>query len=174
MVVEAYRLGDNSPVVEGLMAEGEILQKADGSFEVFSREVKENTGERAHNGDYIKLDSEGCPYPNSAEYFETNHRHLAADFFEQRSPAVEVWMYGEPMCPEIRYLMENRHLSFHDDEPERYFQAPLWGTRLSAAKDAVIIFYSIVRDESGQITDVDYNFVAGDEFERTYEMLSEE
>lgn len=174
MVVEAYRLGDNSPVVEGLMAEGEILQRADGSFEVFSREAKENTGERAHSGDYIKLDSEGCPYPNSAEYFENNHRHLAADFFEQQSPAVEVWMCGEPMCPEIRYLMENRHLSFHDDEPERYFQAPLWGTRLSAAKDAVIIFYRIVRDESGQITDVDYNFVAGDEFERTYEILSEE
>lgn len=174
MVVQAYRLGDNSPVVDGLMAEGEIRQKADGSFEVFSREAKDNIGEHACCGDYIKLDSEGCPYPNSAEYFENNHRHLAADLFEQRSPAVEVWMYGDPMCPEIVYLIEHRHLSFHDDDPERFFQAPLWGTKLSAAKDAVIIFYRIVRDPSGKIIDADFNFVAGNEFARTYDIISEE
>lgn len=174
MVVQAYRLGDESPVVDILMAKGEIRQKADGSFEIFSRETKDNIGESAHSGDYIKLDSKGCPYPNSAEYFENSHRHLAADLFEQCSPAVDVWMYGDPMCPEIRYLIEHRHLSFHEDDPGRYFQAPLWGTKLSAAKDAVIIFYRIVRDPSGKIMDADYNFVAGDEFVRTYEMLSEE
>lgn len=172
-VVQAYRLGEKSSVVDGLTAEGEIRLKGDGTFEVFSTEAMGDTGEIAHTGDYIKLDFSGRPYPNSAEYFEENHCHIAAEFYEQRSNEVSVWMSGDPMCPEIRYLMEHKQLTFHEDEPERYFRAPLWGTVLYAAKDAVIVFYRIVRDETGQITDEEFNFVARDEFDRTYELLPE-
>ena len=77
------------------------------------------------------------------------------------------------MCPEIQYLMEHKQLTFHEDDPHKYFQAPLWGTILYAAKDAVIVFYRISRDEKGRIADEDFNFVERKEFERTYEMLSE-
>ena len=45
---------------------------------------------------------------------------------------------------------------------------------MSAPKDAVIVFYRISRDEAGQITDAEFNFVAGAEFEKTYELLSED
>ena len=34
-VVQAYRLGDKSNVVDGLTAEGEIRLRGEGSFEVF-------------------------------------------------------------------------------------------------------------------------------------------
>ena len=80
-------------------------------------------------------------------------------------------MYGDPMGPEMQYLVEHKQLTFHEDEPNRYFQAPLWGTMLSAARNAVIVFYRIDRDESGKILDAEFNFVARDEFEKTYEIL---
>ena len=70
---QSYRHTDSeeeNDMVEELTAEGEIKVKGDGSFEVFSREAKDGTGEIAHAGDYIKLDSSGKPYPNSAEFFE--------------------------------------------------------------------------------------------------------
>ena len=174
MVVQAYRLGEESDVVAGLTAEGEIRLKGDGSFEVFSQEAKGDSGEIAHTGDYIKLDSSGNPYPNSEEYFEKNHCHITGENYEQRSKTVLVWMYGDAMCPEISYLMEQKQLTFHEDDPERYFRAPIWGTELSAPKDAVIVFYRISRDEVGQITDAEFNFVAGTEFEKTYELLPED
>lgn len=174
MVVQAYRLGEKNDVVDGLTAEGEIRLRGDGTFEVFSQEAKGESGEIAQMGDYIKLDSSGMPYPNSAEFFEENHRHIAGEFYEQRSNVVFVWMYGDPVGEEIRYLIENKQLTLHEDDPTRYFQAPLWGTELSAAKDAVIVFYRIDRDEEGKICDAEFNFVAGDEFEKTYELLQED
>ncbi|MDM8123992.1 hypothetical protein [Mediterraneibacter glycyrrhizinilyticus] len=174
MVVQAYRLGEENDVLAGLTAEGEICLKGDGSFEVFSQETKGDSGEIAYTGDYIKLDSSGNPYPNSAEYFEKNHCHIAGAFYEQRSKTVLVWMYGDSMCPEISYLIEQKHLTFHEDDPDKYFRAPLWGTELSAPKDAVIVIYRISRDESGKITDADFNFVAGTEFDKTYELLPED
>lgn len=174
VIVQAYRLGDESNVVDGLTAEGEIRLRGDGSFEVYSQEAKGTSGEIAHAGDYIKLDSSGMPYPNSAEFFEENHRHITGAFYEQRSNEVSVWMHGEPVGEEIQYLMENKGLTLHEDDPDRYFQAPLWGTGLSAAKDAVIVFYRIDRDEGGRIRDAEFNFVAGDEFAKTYELLKED
>lgn len=38
-VVKAYRLGDMHAVLEQLVADGEIIDLKDGSFEVFSQEV---------------------------------------------------------------------------------------------------------------------------------------
>ena len=45
------------------------------------------------------------------------------------------------------------------------------GTMLQAARDAVIVFYSIVRDENGMLTDADFNFVERSIFEQTYERI---
>lgn len=33
-------------------------------------------GQMDENGDWIKIDSQGCPYPNKKEYFEENHRYV--------------------------------------------------------------------------------------------------
>ena len=42
---------------------------------------------------------------------------------------------------------------------------------MSAARDAVLIFYSITRDEQGDIVDADFNFVAREEFNQTYRFI---
>lgn len=169
-VVQAYRLGEDHEVLESLAEQGKIKIREDGKFEVFSQEAKDDIGEIAHEGDYIKFDSSGAPYPNNAQYFEKNHRHLTGEYYEQRSDAVYIWTYKDPMCPEVQYLIDHKQLTLHEDDPKKYFQAPLWGTRLSAAKEAVLVFYRIEKDAQGNITDVQFNFVAGDEFRKTYEI----
>lgn len=83
-------------------------------------------------------------------------------------------MCGDPVGPEVRYLMEHKGLTLCGDDPERYFRAPLWETELTAARDAVLVFYRILRDEGGEIRDAEFNFVARDEFDKTYEMVQEE
>jgi hypothetical protein len=47
----------------------------------------------------------------------------------------------------------------------------LFGTLESAARDAVIVFYAIRRDDAGRITDADFNLVDREAFEQTYEWL---
>lgn len=173
VVVQAYRLGDESNVMDRLTLEGKVRLRGDGNFEVFSQETKGRFGEIAHAGDYIRLDSSGMPYPSRAEFFEKNYRHIAGEFYKQCPNAVYVWMYGDPIGPEMQYLVDHNQLTFHEDDPNRFFRAPLWGTKLSAAKDAVIVFYRIDRDEEGKICHVEFNFVARDEFDRTYDLLTE-
>lgn len=158
-------------VLERLVKEGRIRQYRDGRWEIFSREAVNGKGEIANPGDYIKVDSDGYPYPNSVEYFEKHHRHLGGNEYEQIPDAVDAWDVQEDMCPEIKFLMEQKGLVIHEDSEDKYFEAPLWGSTLSAARDAVIIFYSIQRDKDGKITDVDFNFIARTEFNETYEAL---
>lgn len=59
-------------------------------------------------------------------------------------------------------------------DPEHYFNAFLWGSDLSAAEDATIVFYSVSRTESGEITDVDFNFVARPQFENDYRLCDKD
>jgi len=54
-------------------------------------------------------------------------------------------------------------IPFEESEEGRRYVIP--------AADAVIVFYSITKDEDGTITDADFNFVARDEFDRTYSLL---
>lgn len=173
-IVSAYRLGANHPVLEELCREGKLLPRQDGTWEVFSREVLASgcgRGEIARNGDYIKLDSSGTPYPNPADFFARNHRHLEGDRYEQLPRILAAWTVQEPMCEEIRFLMEHKQLTISPDTPERYFTAPLWGTVESAARDAVILFYSITRNLDGSVRDADFNFVVRSEFDKTYDVI---
>ena len=172
-VVKAYRLGEQNSVIDILQKDGRIVQKDDGSYEVFSRESGSGHGEKAQPGDYVKIDSSGCPYPNSAAFFEKNHRHIEGEYYEQRQKALSVWFSDDPMCPEVEFLEKNKGLVLDPDHPDRYFSAPLWGTNLTAGKDAALVFYRIDRDETGKVCDAEFNFVARDEFDKTYELLSE-
>jgi len=170
-IVSAYRLGDGSAEEMRLLAEGKLRRKPDGTFEVFSLEVKTENGEIAHAGDYIKLSSDGWPYPNEREFFEATHRHIEGYTYEQFPKPLEAWTTEEGMIPEIAYLIAERGLVIDETHEETYFTAPLWGTILSAARDAVIVFYCVKRDEKGGITEVDYNFVAKKEFDQTYSWM---
>lgn len=62
-------------------------------------------------------------------------------------------------------------LLINEEDPDRYFSAQLWGTTLSAAKDAVIVFYSVTRDPDGKILEISFNFVARSEFDKTYDII---
>lgn len=169
-IVKAYCLEEDSPVIKRLAAEEKIRFLGRECWRIFSRESKE--GELACSGDYIKLDLAGNPYPNTREFFLRNHRHIGGDEYEQLPRSLSAWCAGDKMCPEIRFLVEHKGLKIGADDENAYFSAPLWGDVLSAAKDAVIVFYDIAYDAAGEVTDADFNFVARDEFEKRYDILS--
>lgn len=169
--VNAYRLGEQSEGLHRLIKEGLVSQSDDGTFEVHTMETKDEKGETAHAGDYVKLDAAGRPYPNKAEFFEKNHRHIDGDQYEQFPKDREVWMMGDAMCPEVEFLIEQGRLELHKEDPEHYFQGTGWGTKLTASSDAVLVFYEIKRNAGGNIVDAEFNFVDREMFEKTYELI---
>lgn len=170
-LITAYQLGMNSLGIAELMAQGRIKKNGDGSYEVFSREAVNGKGEVAQDGDYIKIDSGGFPYPNDKVFFEENHKKVGENAYEQIPQPLNTWTVQEPMCEEIEYLLKKGALTFHADNPDKYFNAQLWGSVLSAPKDAVLMFYRVDRDKEGNIEDIDFNFIERGEFERTYDYI---
>lgn len=170
-IVKAYCLGESSVVERELIKEGKIVQNGSGGYELFSQEAVNGTGEKAVKGDYFKIDSKGFPYPNDKEFFEKNHVHIQGDAYEQIPKPVLAWTKDDENSSEIDFLIREKGLVIDKDNPVKYFNAPLWGSMLSAEADAIIVFYSIDRDEEGRIVDVDFNFVAKDEFDKLYSVM---
>lgn len=168
--VEAYQLGKDSAKEKDMIGSGRIRPLDDGSYEVFSQEAVNGKGEHAQVGDYFKIDNAGFPYPNSKEYFEREHRKIGEDLYEQIPKELQAWSLKEGETPEIRFLKENRGLVISED----HMEAPLWGSILSADPDAVIVYYSVQKNLEGEIQDIDFNFVARNEFEKTYDVLGGE
>lgn len=169
-IVIAYQLGANSDMEQKMIAEGKIKLKADGKYEIFSQEAVNGSGEIAEAGDYFKVDGSGAPYPNNRKWFEENHQYVAENQYLQNPKILDAWVAGDPIGKEMEYLLQTGKLIIHENDPEKYFEAYLWGATLTAAKDAVVIFYSVERDGEA-ITDVSFNFVARREFEQTYEFV---
>lgn len=172
--VEAYRLGEEHVKLDELMEKKLLVEKKSGIYEVFSQEaVNKEGGEIAHAGYYIKIDSAGYPYPLKSEYFLKEHKRLSGNKYEQIPKPLDafVWSEGEEMCEEILYLIQEKALVIDKENEAKFYTAPLWGTMLSARKDAVVVFYQIERDETGKILDIDFNFVERSEFEKTYNYL---
>lgn len=165
--VKAYRLGAKSTMEQALIAEGKIRVHNNGSYELFSQESNDK-GEMAVAGDYFKVDNAGYPYPNRADWFEANHRHIDGNRYEQMPKALDAWEATEPLTEEVAFLLNEGKLKLHPEKPEEYFGATLWGAWLTAAADAILVFYGVTRNEDGTITDADFNFVARKEFESTY------
>ena len=169
--IHALRLGDCTPEENRLLAQGKLQITPDGTYRVFSLEALTGEGEIAKPGDYVKFSSDGCPYPNTKAFFEANHRPLGEDWYEQLPRRLAAWTAEEGITPEIAFLQQKKGLVFHPDTPEAYFSAPLWGTTLTAARDAVILLYNIHRDRNGCILDIEFNFVAKFEFDLTYDWI---
>ena len=165
----AYQLGKRSDMELQLMAEGKIREAEDGSYELFSQEAVNGQGELARAGDYFKVDGQGYPYPNTREFFEERHKKIGENRYVQIPFPVDVWAKGEPEDEVIRYLLDNRLITINRSDRERYFNACLWGASLSAAIDAAVVIYDVERDAGGEIKSVDFNFVAREEFDRTYD-----
>ncbi|MCR5608870.1 MAG: hypothetical protein K6G26_07380 [Lachnospiraceae bacterium] len=170
-MVEAYKLGEKNPVVEKLIDENKIVDLKNGKYEIFSQEVlkaESKHGELANAGDYIKIDSSGAPYPNTEKFFNENHKYIEGDTYEQIPKELIAWDACEPVCDEIKFLTDNMGLVIDENNPEKYYTAPLWGTIEVADKKAVIIFYDILYNEDGSVKSAEYNLVERNEFEKTY------
>lgn len=162
-ITRAYRLGDDHDVLKTLMEEGKIIDHENGRYEIFSQEAVNGKGQMAFRGDYVKVDSSGSPYPNSAEVFHKSHRYVEGDLYEQIPEIRYAWKMEDGMCEEIEYLKKEKDLVIDETNPEKYFNAPLWGCQESAPSDAWVLFYKIERDTDGGIKDIEFNFVAREE-----------
>jgi hypothetical protein len=175
-VVKAYPLGQGHPMETALIEEGAIRLLPDGSYALFSQEAVNGQGQIAHAGDYFKVDTidgRHYPYPNDREFFLSNHVHLSGDEYEQRNKPLLIWQSADELCEEVRWLVDTGRLTLKPQEPDRFFNAFLWGADLSAAADATLLFYSVDRDETGAITDISFNFVAKPEFDASYVIVQE-
>ena len=172
-IVKAWKLGDNSHMEQRMIREGKIRLLGPERYEVFSQEALGESGELAAAGDYFKVDNAGFPYPNEKAYFEENHIHLDSEDYRQIPRPLKAWLLGDPVTEEIEFLLAFRGLQITPARPAECFRAPLWGSILTAAADAVLVIYSLERDSSGRIVDVDFNFVARAEFDLTYRFVED-
>ena len=170
-VQKACRLGEESPLLEKLLQEKKIVPVSPGVYQVFSLETDGIHGQIAYDGDFVKLDAEGNAYPNDAGFFLKKHTWIGENTYMQNPQQLPAWDADEPMCDEIAFLLQKKGLVIDRGSRDRYYSAPLWGTVLYGARDAVIVFYSITRDRDGLITDADFNFVERGVFEQTYERI---
>ncbi len=170
--VQAYCLGEDSPMERQLIIEGAIHKLSDNTYEMFSQEAVNGHGEIARKGDFFKVDTKGSkhyPYPNAREFFLKNHRHISGDKYEQISKPLLVWQYGDDISEEVSWLLARGKLVLDPSNPEKYFNAFLWGADLSAAQDATVVFYSVERALDGTILDISFNFVEKKAFCSSYE-----
>ncbi len=173
-IVLAYPLGAGHPMEAMLIEEGAIRLLADGSYELFSQEAVNGHGQIAQAGDYFKVDTidgRHFPYPNSREFFLSNHTHLSGDEYEQINKPLLIWQTCDEPSEEIRWLVDTGRLTLKPQDPAHFFNAFLWGADLSAAADATLVFYSVDRDASGAITEISFNFVAKPEFDASYSIV---
>ena len=172
-IVKAYQLGKDNPVVRNLAESGKIRDIGNGRYEIQSQEVINGTfrGEIARIGDWIKIDSQGYPYPNDRKYFEANHMHIEGDTFEQIPKPLQAWDAKLEICQEVIFLVKKRGLVIDESSEDKRYTAELWGTTDVAAEDAMLVFYSITYDDKGDVTDCDWNFVNRSEFEKTYNVI---
>lgn len=172
--VTAYQLGKGTEMERKLIELGAIRQHPDGSYELFSQEAVNGRGEAAQPLDYFKVDEKQglyYPYPISRDYFESNHRHVSGNEYVQIPQPLQIWECGDEVSEEIRFLLDTGKMTINEDDPERYFNAFLWGADLSACRDAVVVLYGVTRGEAGNIESIDFNFVAREEFDKTYSCL---
>lgn len=165
----AFRLGQNDPLEKEMILSGKLRLTDAGQYEVFSLEAKNGKGQIAAPGDYIKIDSLGGIYPNQCDAFESAHIQIGENTYEQITQPVQVWFADEPMDDTVRFLLDTGRLRLNETDPERYFNAELWGAPLSAARDSALVLYFVERNDDGTVTDAEFNFVVRKYFDDVYE-----
>ena len=165
----AAQLGGDSPLEKKLVENGLLIPVSDHLWRVKTREAMEE-GELAATGDYVKLDSIGMPYPTKKDWFESNHTKVEEDVYLQKVHPLKAWSAAEPMCPEIRFLLDRELLEWI---PKEGFRAELWGTMQSAGPDAIVILDRVDRSSAGSPENVEFHFVAAEEFPVSYDILTD-
>ena len=165
--VQACCLGQGDGLERELCEKGLLRKLADGNWEVLTREAQMQ-GERAEDGDYVKLDADGMPYPVKQAYFTANHVRQADGRYLQKGRPLRMWCREEEPCAELQFLLDQGLLEHTPHRPEAAYRAFLFGTWQTAAADAVIVFDAVRYNADGELDQVEFHFVARDVFERTY------
>lgn len=168
--VQAFQLGSACCLERKLMALGLLIPLPNGLWRIKTREAQ-TEGELVEAGDYIKIDRSGMPYPNSKEWFESNHTRLDENLYLQTAAPRIAWKADQPMIPEIQFLLDRELLVRVPGDPQPTFRARLWGTWQTAPADAAVVLDRVDTDSRGEIQAVEFHFVANDEFEATYDIL---
>lgn len=173
-LIKAWQLGQNSDMEKRLLAEKKITYK-DGIYRLMSLEAVRGgcLGEVATTGDWFRIEErtgQAYPYPLNSDYFRANFRKLkGTDDFEAIPKILDAWFAEEPISQELCYLLDVGKLILTDDN----IIGLIWGTTLSAPKKgSAVIFYSVSRLPSGEISAVDFNLIDAQAFQRDYEVLS--
>ena len=163
----AFQLGTDCPLSKKLIDAGLLSPEQGMLWRIKTREATKE-GELMQTGDYIKLDSIGMPYPVKRDWFEAHHTPVAPGLYLQNLEPKHAWCQDEPMCDEIQFLLRKGLLQW---DAATGFGAELWDTWQTADSDAIIIFDQVQTDSTGKILQVDFHFVAADEFSVTYDIL---
>lgn len=124
--VKAWILGENSSTEAWLISKGKIVVTV-ARYELFSQEVKSDSGEKAIAGDYFKIDGSVYSYPNKKYCFLANHHHIEGDTWEQLPAQLDAWKAEENIPEEVQFLLYHKGLKLNPANPSEYFGAKFFG-----------------------------------------------
>ena len=169
--IQAWELGAGSVMEQEMIRCRKIVPRPGGIYEIFSREVTGKTGQIASAGDFFKVDNYGFPHPWRKAAFLQQHQFLEGDWYQEAARRVKIWRLSDPVCEEIRFLLNRGILRIDPDNPDRCFTALIWGTEETAASDAVVVIFDTDRGAEGCIIGVNFNFVEIGYFNKHYKVI---
>ena len=169
--IQAWELGAGSAMEQEMIRRGKIVVRPGGIYEIFSREATRKTGQIAAAGDFFKVDDYGFPHPWRRTAFLQQHQPLGKDWYQEAARRVKIWRLADPVCEEIRFLLDRGILRIDPDDPKRCLSALIWGTEETAASDAVVVIFDTDRDAEGRVTGVHFNFVEIGYFNKHYRVI---
>ena len=169
--IQAWELGAGSVMEQEMIRCRKIVSRPGGIYEIFSREATGKTGQIASAGDFFKVDNYGFPHPWRKAAFLQQHQFLEGDWYQEAARRVKIWRLSDPVCEEIRFLLNRGILRIDPDNPDRCFTALIWGTEETAASDAVVVIFDTDRGAEGCITGVNFNFVEIGYFNKHYRVI---
>ena len=169
--VQAWELGAGSVMEQEMIRCRKIVPRPGGIYEIFSREATGKTGQIASAGDFFKVDNYGFPHPWRKAAFLQQHQFLEGDWYQEAARRVKIWRLSDPVCEEIRFLLNRGILRIDPDNPDCCFTALIWGTEETAASDAVVVIFDTDRGAEGCITGVNFNFVEIGYFNKHYRVI---
>ena len=169
--IQAWELGAGSVMEQEMIRCRKIVPRPGGIYEIFSREATGKTGQIASAGDFFKVDNYGFPHPWRKAAFLQQHQFLEGDWYQEAARRVKIWRLSDPVCEEIRFLLNRGILRIDPDNPDCCFTALIWGTEETAASDAVVVIFDTDRGAEGCITGVNFNFVEIGYFNKHYRVI---
>ncbi|MBQ6515085.1 MAG: hypothetical protein IJI09_10220 [Clostridia bacterium] len=169
--VQAWELGAGSVMEQEMIRCRKIVPRPGGIYEIFSREATGKTGQIASAGDFFKVDNYGFPHPWRKAAFLQQHQFLEGDWYQEAARRVKIWRLSDPVCEEIRFLLNRGILRIDPGNPDRCFTALIWGTEETAVSDAVVVILDTDRGAEGCITGVNFNFVEIGYFNKHYRVI---